>query len=758
MIRSVLFRSLLAPAFASLWPVLLFAAPDSVAVTAERLVLRVDPAAGTFELEVSDHAAKVVSSTQIPGLFLDEVHQKGFESSGAPQFRNEALDLTIEQVAAGALALTWAPRDGNLHAFRLRLMSDDQTAYYGTGERFQALNQRGFVLPIRVDDRYGNKGVGSHKPVPFFLSSRGFGVWVDSFATGTFDLSGTERFHTDLSFGDRRLRVVLIAGPSPAEILETYTSLTGRSPVPPAWAFGLWKSRDVHRNANEVYEDIEKLRRFRIPASVLVIDSPWETGYNDFNINRRQFAEPGVMFRRIEQLGFYLCLWLTPFVNQRNVIDMPGIDTMSRNFEEAAKKGYLVRDHSGRVALSEWWKGTGGLIDFTNPAAKRWWFEQLRKTRAYGARAFKCDDGEGNFVPEAIFHDGTPGSEMKNRYSELYNNAMQEYIRTELGGDGVLIVRSGYTGVPKYPFAWAGDNRADFSFSDGLPSVILAGQNAAMSGISLWGSDIAGYAGTPDKELFIRWTQYAAFTPFMQVHMTSNLGPWDFDEEALRIFRKFATLRMQLFPYLYNAAHETARSGMPVIRPMALAYPADGAAHRHIYQYLFGPDLLVAPLYQPGTTRAVYLPAGGWIDYWSRVTRTGPAVIEVTAPLDRMPLFVRQGAILPMLPSDVQTLVPRHAAMDSAVVSADDRLILQVWPGASGSLRTWDGVEAELADPTLRISSARARPVEVQLMQRNLPELKIDGAVVRYDSEAGATIVSFAALRGTKSIMLREDR
>jgi alpha-D-xyloside xylohydrolase len=649
-----------------------FPAAAQTTLSSGKLSLTLGPATGSLLL--------VEPETPIPGLWIDGTFQRDFRSVGARTFRNAAVELTWEPAGSDAVALEWSALDGRVHDFRLRILSDDETEYYGTGERFNAINQRGFILPMRVDDRYGNKGVGSHKPMPFFISSKGFGVWVDSFAPGVFDLSGSERFHTDLTFTDKRLRVVFMRG-SIAEILNRFTALTGRSPVPPPWAFGLWKSRDVHRNQAEVLEDVEKLRALGIPASVIVLDSPWETGYNDFIVNREQFPDPEAMFTRIEELGFQLALWLTPFVNSRNVQDLKGITVRSSNFEEAVKGGHLVTRADGSVALSDWWKGTGGLIDFTKPSAKEWWFSQLRKTKWTGVRAFKADDGEGNFVPDAVFHDGTPSALMKNRYSILYNQAMQEYIDRELGGDGVLIVRSGYTGVQKTPFAWAGDNRADLSFSDGLPSVIIAAQNAALSGISLWGSDIAGYAGTPDRETFIRWTQFATFCPFMQVHMTSNLGPWDFGEEAQEIFRKFAVLRSQLFPYLYDAAHESARSGMPVIRPMALAYPDDATARQQVYQFLFGEDLLVAPMYQRGMRRTVYLPKGVWFDYWSGARHEGPTFLEVDVPLDRIPLFARAGAIIPMLPADVMTLV-----------KLDDRRLVAVWPGASGERSTWDGM------------------------------------------------------------------
>ncbi len=677
---------------------------------------RLEPAAGTMVLETSG------VFTQIPGLWLDGVFQKNFEAAGPGRYRNESIDLVVESLSPAAVAATWSSRDQRVHDFRLRIKSNDDTEYYGTGERFQALNQRGYVLPLRADDHFGDKGVGSYKPIPFFISSKGFGVWVDSFAPGTFDLSGSERFNTDLRFNDTSLRVVFISGPSIAKVLENFTALTGRSRVPPPWAFGLWKSRDVHHNRDEVLEDVEKLRRFGIPASVIVLDSPWETGYNDFEINRQQFVDPEAMLRRVESLGFHLALWLTPFVNSKSRIDMQGITELTSTFAEAAP--FLIHDAQGKVALSEWWKGIGGLVDFTDPKAKEWWLSQIRKTKRYGAHAFKCDDGEGNFVPEAKFHDGTPAYRMKNRYSILYNAAMQEYIDRDLGGDGVLIVRSGYTGIQRYPMAWAGDNHADFSFSDGLPSVILAGQNAALSGLSLWGSDIAGYAGRPDKELFLRWSQFAAFCPFMQIHMTSNLGPWDFDEETLEFFRRLAVLRMQLFPYLYDAVHETARSGMPVIRPMVLAFPDDREAHKQIYQFLFGPDLLVAPMYQRGTRRSVYLPKGTWFDYWSGEKHAGPKFVEVEAPLDRIPLFVREGAIIPMLPPDVMTLVPRHPGLDPNVVSMDDRRIIQIFPGISGERTTWDGVTVKLEKGFVRVSSKTPRPVEVRLRNTSIAKIE----------------------------------
>jgi alpha-D-xyloside xylohydrolase len=734
------------------------AAQDTLSVRSDFISLHVVPSTGAVEARVLDGGGSTTHRAHAPVLELDGVRQEGFTRVGDGSARNGALDVTLEILGPRAVAVTWSTRDGAERVFELHLTSDDETEYYGTGERFNALNQRGYTLPVITDDRYGNKGVGSHKPVPFFMSSRGFGVWVDTYVPGSLDLSATERFNSRLRFPESRFRVVFLAGPAYGDMIEAFTALTGRTPVPPPWAFGLWKSRDVHHNQDSVLVDVERLREHRIPSSVLVLDSPWETGYNTFEVNRAQFPEPERMFARIRELGFELCLWLTPFVNDSNVLDMTGITPVSSNFAEATP--HLVKDASGAVALSRWWKGRGGLIDFTDPAAVEWWHAQLRRTRAYGARAFKADDGEGNFVPDAVFADGSSARVMKNRYAILYDSVMQAYVDEELDGDGVLIVRSGYTGVQRFPIAWAGDNRGDFGFGDGLPSVILAGQNAAFSGMALWGSDIAGYAGRPDKEVFVRWSQFGAFTPFFQVHMTSNLGPWDFDDETLRIFREFATLRTRLFPYLYNAVHEAVRTGMPVIRPMALAFQDDREAARQLYQYMYGPDLLVAPMYQPGTRRSVYLPRGAWVDHWTGETHEGPGRIEVHAPLARMPLFVRAGAILPQLPDDVETLVTRHPDMAPDVVPLDDRRVLEVWPGSGGRVETWEGLGASLdvtgGAATLRVSSDRARPVEVILKARQLPGLRADGAEVRVDDGRNRTVITFPRLEGERTLRWEE--
>lgn len=686
----------------------------------------------------------------LPPVTLDGSAQDDFSEISPTDWENAVLRVKFESTGPRSAAVTWAARDNRPHDFVIAI--EDESSYYGCGERFGSLNHKGMILPMVSADRPADKGSVTYKPIPYYMSTRGYAAWLDSFAVGSFDLNATERGHALLRYRAARLRLVLIDGPDFASMLGEFTRLSGRPRLPPKWSFAPWKSRNVHHNRDEVLADAELTRRHDLPGSVIVIDSPWETCYNDFILNERQFREPDAMFRRVRELGFHTCLWLTPFVNVENVVDAEGIEPgPCKNFDEAARQGFLVKSPNGAPMPVSWWKGRGGLVDFTNPAATKWWHGQIDQARKWGFRALKCDDGEGDFVQGAVFSDGSTAAEMKNRYAALYLQAAQEYVDSRFGGDGVLFARCGYSGTQRFPACWAGDNQASFSFENGLPSVILAGQNAALSGLSFWGHDIAGYIGEQTEELFIRWTQFGALSPLMQVHMTSNMGPWDFGERALAIYRRYAKLHTSLFPYIYGASLEAARTGMPIIRPMVLAFPNDSAAAAHRYQYMFGPDLLVAPVYQPGTRRSVYLPktADGrpWIDFWKGSAYPGGNLIEVDAPLERIPLYARSGALLCMLPDDVDTLIPRHNEMSEDVVTVDDRRVLAVWSGAGRALTTWEDVSATttLASgrKSLTLSSQSPRQIEVRRMFASTP--MIDGADAlnqgdwQLDASTGAT-------------------
>lgn len=640
----------------------------------------------------------------------------------------------------------------------------DVSGYYGFGERFDSLNHAHTILQNASRDMPNEKGTLSYQPIPFYMSLRGYGLWLDTTSEAVFDLNVSDPAHILVKFYDRHLRVILFEGPGFPTILERFTALVGRQQLPPYWAFAPWKARDYYRNSQEVYEDIDRYRAFGLPASVLLIDSPWATNYNTYEFDRKQFTNPKAMIASVHNEGFKLILWHTPWINSKTA--RPYEDGFAdkltpgpaSNFAEADHSGYFLHRPDGSTYIGRWWKGVGALIDFTNPAAKKWWQNQLEKVISLGADGFKDDDAEGAFLGDVVFAGGEDQRVMRNRYAVEYNRAVAEALAVRKGSDWVLFQRSGTVGNHMLPMFWSGDNDATFSESNGLPSVVTAGLNAGMSGISLWVSDLGGYNKSErtsgDSDLFIRWTEYSAFSPGMEVMSSLNLGPWDYGEKALRIFRQFSVLHMSLFPYRYAAAMESARTGLPMMRALVLMHQDDRQAREATTEYYFGPDLLVAPVLSAVTQRSVYLPEGTWIDFWSGRCVAGRQTISVEAPLDRIPLFVRYGTVLPKIPDDVMTLVQQTEFKDQKVKALDDRRIYELYPGRetryftdfeqrhlvydpTGRKLTIDGASARI-----RIQWKITRPAKITLNGRPINELKTrsEGVAVEYHHQGTSTL------------------
>jgi alpha-D-xyloside xylohydrolase len=640
----------------------------------------------------------------------------------------------------------------------------DDSSYFGLGERFDRLNHAHTVVRNGSRDAGNAKGTNTYQPVPFFMSLRGYGLWVDTTSEATFDFNLTERNRVRVKTYGRNLRLVLIEGPRFPLILDRFTALVGRQELPPYWAFAPWKARDYHRNRQEVDEDVDRYRALGLPASIVLIDSPWATNYNSYDFNPKQFDDAGKMIAHLHDEGYKLVLWHTPWIDQKT--NRPGEQgfadkiplTESSNFAEAERNGYFLHRPDGATYIADWWKGTGGLIDFTNPAAKKWWQGQVGKAIAMGADGFKDDDAEGNFLGDVKFANGEDQRLMRTRYAVDYNRAVAEALTERKGKDWVLLQRSGTAGSNGLPLFWSGDNDATFSTENGLPTVVTAGLNAGMSGISLWVSDLGGYNKRAryegDDVLFARWTEYSALSPGMEVMSAMNLGPWDYGDAALGIFRQYSVLHMSLFPYRYAAAQESARNGLPMMRALALMNQDDAEARDAETEYYLGPDLLVAPVLSPVTQRAVYLPEGNWIDYWTGKPISGRRTVVADAPLDRIPLYVRAGAILPKIPDDVMTLVPQKEYKDQKVKSLDDRRVYEIYSGAP--LRALTDFEGRQLTPgaepgSLVLTGPGARvtlrwrfgaPASVTLNDRKLELVKAaDGSVsVEFDQSGSSRV------------------
>jgi alpha-D-xyloside xylohydrolase len=689
-----------------------------------------------------------VAWTLAEGAKAKELLLHDFEFEGARVATNK---LHFTQLSPGVVEITSVAYAVGEWQFQVR----DRANYYGLGERFDTLNHSHTIVLNSSQDNGMAKGSGTYKPVPFFMSTTGYGMWVDTTAEAVFDMNVTSGADVTVSVPAQKLRVVLFAGPEFPKILEQFTGVTERTILPPYWAFAPWMGRDYDQNEAQVMEKVEKTRELGLPASVILIDSPWATSYNSYKFNPKQFDDAAEMVKKIHGAGYKLVLWHTPWINSQS--DEPkerGFEgkmlAHAENYDEALNSSYFVKNADGTTYVGRWWKGQGSLIDFTNPVAKKWWQGQVRKAIGAGADGFKDDDGEGSFQGDVKFFDGTDRRLMRNKYAVLYNNAMEELIQKDLKGNGVLFARSVTTGANGIGFLWGGDNESSFSRENGLPTVVTAGLSAGMSGMSLWTADLGGYlktATTPDPLVEMRWTEYSAFSPTMEILSQTNAMPWNWDAaggtQALDVYRKYAVLHMSLFPYRYAAAQESAKTGMPTMRALVLEYQNDEQARVAKDEYMFGPDFLVAPVVDENTRRPVYLPAGEWVDYWTGKQVTGGETIVVDAPTDVIPVFVRAGAVIAKIPEDVMTLVPQSESGNTTVKSLDDRRVYEINDdgGGASTITDFEGRKVTRSGKTLRITGDSAAHVTVRWRFVKPQNVMVDGEPVKMiDDAAGGWV------------------
>jgi alpha-D-xyloside xylohydrolase len=657
--------------------------------------------------------------------------------------------------------------------------SDSSEHFYGFGEKFNALDQAGNKVHIMTSDMGGDKNDFSYKSSSWFMSNRGYGFHLDSTAESYFDMrnGAADRYTIQNLFST--LKFNLVAGPKLTDVLSRYTGIVGRPYLPPQWVFGTWVSSDIWRTGGEVRYAVTKYRASGIPISVFVFDSPWEVSYNDFTWNMSQWGMGGSyegtnyngfssvtdMMTFLQQNGVKVICWFTPFLNTSSFNDcqgsqcVPGQNTgPSPNYDFAASNNYFVRSSAGGSPLIDtWWKGTGSPIDFTNPAATNWFLTTQLQPLVNGSLVstanssmepaiggFKTDDGEaikggGTYIPTtAVYSDGRTGLEMQNGYSVAYHGA----ISSLLGANGILFSRSGFNGTGAFPGGWPGDNQPNYTQTNGLESVITAGDSAAMSGFSIWGNDIGGYQNvnftSNHADLFMRWAQYGAFCPIMQMHRgvqansltdTSNLEqyPWGYGTTALTNYVSYANLHSQLFPYIYTYAKEASIDGLPLIRPCVLLNQTDPGLFGVQHTYYFGNELLVAPMNAAtSTSRNIQLPAGNWYDYWTNAKYIGGQnLVWSNADTTKIPLLVREGSIIPMLSNVPQTLCDANYVNNPAVTTMDSALQFLVYPGPStASFTLYDNTAAQCSVTgtvtTLTLSSV-ARPVTFKIFENATP-------------------------------------
>lgn len=501
---------------------------------------------------------------------------------------------------------------------------------YGCGESFTALNKRGQKIVLFATDAQSSASPQMYKPVPFFMSSRGYGIFVHTSAPLTFDFGNAHASTTTLFSGDEQLDLFFFTG-TPQQILAEYTALTGRSPLPPLWSFGLWMGCFSYTSEKEVKEVAVKMRKNEIPCDVIHIDAGWfEKGINcDFLFNSKSFPEPKKMIAFLRENGFRTSLWQIPYFTPHNPL-----------FTEVVEKKLYIKNANGTVPTED------AILDFSNEHAVKWYAEKLKQLLNAGIAVIKVDFGEA--APLAgLYASGTTGIFEHNLYPLRYNKLVSELTKS-VNGEDIIWARSAWAGSQKYPVHWGGD--AEVSDA-GMAGSLRGGLSLGLSGFSFWSHDIGGFSGSPVEELYTRWAFFGLMGSHSRVHGFPPREPWKFSRQFLEQFRKMAVLRYRLIPYLYTQAFLSSKAGLPLMRALLMNYPDDPAVWEIEDQYLLGNDVLVAPVMETrSTSRQVYLPEGKWINYESKEILDGMQWHKIDCSALPGILLLRYGALIPVAP------------------------------------------------------------------------------------------------------------
>ncbi|WFE21131.1 alpha-xylosidase [Solwaraspora sp. WMMD937] len=509
---------------------------------------------------------------------------------------------------------------------------------YGLGERFGPLVRNGQVVDIWQEDG-GTSSEQAYKNVPFYLTTGGYGVFVNHPGLVSFEVGSEVVSRVSFSVAGQSLEYLVIYGPTPHEILRKYTALTGRPALPPAWSFGLWLSTSFTTSYDEqtVSSFIDTMAELELPLSVFHFDCFWmrEFHWSNFEWDPRVFPEPELMLERLRKRDLKVCVWINPYIAQRSAL-----------FAEGAARGYLVRTADGDVWQCDLWQAGMGLVDFTNPDARRWYADKLRVLLDMGVDAFKTDFGE-RIPTDVVWHDGADPERMHNYYTHLYNQTVFDLLREHRGeGEAVLFARSATAGGQQFPVHWGGDCESTF---ESMAESLRGGLSLAMSGFGFWSHDIGGFEGRPAPEVFKRWIPFGLLSSHSRLHGSQTYRvPWTFDEEAVDVLRIFTRLKARLMPYLFGQAVLAHAEGIPVMRPLVADFPDDPAVTHLERQYLLGDSLLVAPVFRADGQVDFYLPAGTWTHLQTGEEITGPGWVRRTVGFDQVPVLVRPGTVLPL--------------------------------------------------------------------------------------------------------------
>ena len=519
------------------------------------------------------------------------------------------------------------------------LMLDVGECVYGLGERFAAYVKNGQSIDMWNADG-GTASEQTYKNIPFYMTNRGYGVFVEDTSDVSFEVASEKVERVQFSAEGETIVYDVIYGGTPKAVLDGYTALTGRPALLPAWSFGLWLSTSFTTNYDEktATSFIQGMADRDIPLSVFHFDCFWMKGFNwcDFTWDEETFPDPVGMLKRYHDRGLHLCCWINPYIGQASPL-----------FREGMEHGYLLKKTNGDVWQTDLWQAGMGILDVTNPDARAWYCDHLRKILRMGVDCLKTDFGERIPVRDIAYYDGKDPLHMHNYYTFLYNKMVFDLLKEERGeGEAILFARSATAGSQQFPVHWGGDNSASYV---SMAETLRAGLSMSHSGFGFWSHDISGFEQTAPADVYKRWAAFGLLSSHSRLHGSSSYRvPWLFDEESCDVVRKFTRLKCRLMPYLYGAAVEAHEHGTPMMRPMMLEFPDDPACDTLDRQYMMGESLLVAPVFHADSHVDYYLPDGLWTSLLDGRKVQGGHWQKETHDFLSLPLMVRPGTVLPM--------------------------------------------------------------------------------------------------------------
>jgi alpha-D-xyloside xylohydrolase len=507
---------------------------------------------------------------------------------------------------------------------------------YGLGERFTPFVKNGQVVDIWNEDG-GTSSEQAYKNVPFYLSSSGYGVFVNHPEHVSFEVGSEVVSKVQFSVPGESLEYFIIGGKTLKDVLNNYTTLTGKPALPPAWSFGLWLTTSFTTDYDEatVNSFINGMAERDVPLHVFHFDCFWmkEYQWTDFEWDPDMFPDPEGMLKRLKDRGLKICVWINSYIAQKSPL-----------FQEGMEKGYLVKTPDGDVWQWDLWQAGMGLVDFTNPAAVEWYKDHLRRLIDMGVDCFKTDFGE-RIPTDVVYYDGSDPYKMHNYYTFLYNKAVFEVLEEKRGkNEAMLFARSATAGSQRFPVHWGGDCSANY---DSMAETLRGGLSLGLSGFGFWSHDISGFEKTATPDIYKRWVAFGLLSSHSRLHGNESYRvPWLFDEEAVDVLRHFTKLKSRLMPYLFASAVESSATGLPMMRAMVLEFPDDRMCRYLDTQYMLGERLLVAPIFNDRGIASYYVPKGRWTDFFSGRVVEGGNWYEEQHGYMTLPLLVRPNSLI----------------------------------------------------------------------------------------------------------------